>query len=138
MRDGRKISIDVTLSDRAKERLASDREQPDEKESAETTSPGRIGVSVGELSRDVIRRYRLPENLRSGVMVLSVKPSSNAYEEGLRPGMIITEVNGSRITDLADFRSAIEELGSGDYVRFYIVVYFRGEESGRFIVFQVD
>ena len=46
----------------------------------------------------------------SGVMVTSVNPSSVAFSEGLRKGMIISEINGVTIKNSDDFFSIINSV----------------------------
>src|SRR3989344_5056378 len=47
---------------------------------------------------------------KTGVVVKSVERNSTAFEEGIRQGAIIKEVNSFKINDLADCSTAIAEI----------------------------
>jgi len=47
---------------------------------------------------------------KSGVMIQSVEKNSTEFEEGLRSGMIITEINSNKISNLEDFSAYVSKL----------------------------
>ncbi|MFC5773066.1 PDZ domain-containing protein [Ectobacillus antri] len=49
---------------------------------------------------------------KTGVMILDILPGSAAEELGLRPGEVITKVNGNYIEDVADFHRALRQKGA--------------------------
>ncbi len=62
----------------------------------------------------------------TGVLITHVTRGSQAYEKNLRPGDIIKEINGKRVTNIEDYRAEIEGLEKGDIVRLWVK---RGEGS---------
>lgn len=48
--------------------------------------------------------------LKDGVSIKNVDTDSKAFESGLRPGMIIKEINSQEINSLEDYNSATEQL----------------------------
>ena len=56
---------------------------------------GRIGVTVGDISRDALDEFGLKE--RKGALVSSVLPNSPAGKAGLEPGDVILEFNGKSV-----------------------------------------
>jgi serine protease Do len=65
----------------------------------------RLGFQVQELTEDVAQQ--LGYEGASGVVVADVDPASAAYEKGLRPGMLIIEVNRSEVKSIRDFEKAV-------------------------------
>ena len=83
----------------------------------------------------------------AGVLVMSVSPHSSAYSAGLRGtvrspqgglilGDIITHVNNTRVKQVEDLLSVVEELKVGEYVSLQLVS--RGSEKRRVRVQLVD
>ena len=62
-------------------------------------------------------------------MITSVDAFSEAYDKGLREGLLILEVNRKRVKSIAEFRAAIEDLEAGDLVNFYV----QGTTVSRFV-----
>ena len=89
MRDGKKKTLEIVLTSR-----------PDEKQ--EDTQYA-YGLEVGSLDE-----YGKQYNLRTerGVVVTNVLSGSSAAYAGIRPGMIILQVNGKMVDSLKDFQKA--------------------------------
>ncbi len=66
------------------------------------------GFEVEALTSDVVERLDLDKDI-SGVLVTEVDPESGAYEEGLRRGDIILEVNRTEITRPDQVTRALEK-----------------------------
>ena len=139
IRDGREMKFRVRLADRSNEmnaRTEEEQGQGEEGEEPEGTAAERLGIRVTEITPE------LRKNLRrrvEGVVVLSVKPSGKAWDEGLRKGMIITSVNNTEVRSARDLRAAIAKLRPGDYVRLYTLRQDpSGEWRGSFVIFQLE
>jgi serine protease Do len=78
-----------------------------------------LGFTVAPAEPEVMRYYGLGRDAE-GVVVTEVDPLSEAYEKGLREGILILEVNRKPVGTLAEFRSEIRALEEGDLVNFYI------------------
>ena len=63
------------------------------------------GVSLSSITTDLRDTYKIPGNV-DGVVVLSVVPGGTADEAGLKPGDIITAIDGVTITSLDEFFAA--------------------------------
>ncbi len=50
-----------------------------------------------------------PVFLEKGVLITSVESNSTAFEQGLRKGQIITEIDGQKINDIEDFSKIMQE-----------------------------
>jgi serine protease Do len=82
-------------------------------------SRNRLGMSVQELTPQARQTYGIDDNIR-GVVVTGVKEVSPAGE-ALSEGDVITEVQGQKISNVNDFRAAIDRVHSGQTIRLYVV-----------------
>jgi len=80
---------------------------------------GRLGASAQDLTPELAQAFNIP--FRKGAIVTSVEPGSAAQKAGLKPGDIVTEVNGRPIRNATDLRNAIGLLRVGDKVRLKVV-----------------
>jgi serine protease Do len=126
LRDGKEMTIPVTIADRATVLEAGnvgepndglDRGQPGE------TSPARLGIRIQDVTADMVRRLRIPS--QDGVYVSSVEPDSAADDAGITPGTIITRLvapdQRSDIKNVADFNRIERTLKSGDTIAFEVL-----------------
>jgi serine protease Do len=110
LRGGKEKSLNVTVTELKEERQART-PQVEEEESP-------LGLAVADLDQDLVRRFGLKE--KSGVVVIQVEGGSAAAEAGLRPGDLILEIGGTRVTNAKAYRAALAKLPKGSYVRFLI------------------
>jgi serine protease Do len=112
---GQKLAFNVTLAER---RIGLEEQ---EGRAAPTPAPRETEseTSLGLTVRPVRPEMREPLEKRGirGVLVTEVDPASNAYREGLRPGAVITDVNGKPTPSVADFRAVVQGIKPGDVVR---------------------
>ena len=66
------------------------------------------GVGVADLDGEARKRMNVPTQLQ-GVVVTQVEESSPAYEAGLRPGDVITEINRNAVKDADEATAACEK-----------------------------
>ncbi len=114
LRNGKVIQKQVKLAERAADRTAA---APVQREGA--GSIDWLGIRFRDLTPDLLQRHGLPDELR-GVWVTEVAPASPLYEENVRPGDTITEVNGQPVTESGEFERLVGQAGSGSFLRFYI------------------
>jgi serine protease Do len=131
VRNGKRMTLDVTLEERESDvaELGRDIGPDDEGDVFE-----RVGVTVAELSPMMRQNFRIEEDIQ-GVVVTRVRPLSPASEEGMTPGLVITEANGETITSPAELRRVVSSIGDGGYLRLY--VFIPRAESYRFIILQL-
>jgi serine protease Do len=82
-------------------------------------APAEFGLRVEELGTDRARRLGF-ENVR-GVLVTEVEPASFAEDIGFSRGDVITEVNHSQVSSMAEYRRATAELKPGQNVLFKVM-----------------
>ena len=68
-----------------------------------------IGLNIRNLSQDLCRMYRIPSEIKRGVVVTYVKPTGSAAEAGLREGDVITEFNLEKVDDVDDIHDMLRE-----------------------------
>jgi serine protease Do len=118
LRDGVKKTVTAKLSERPS---GEEEEGPSRQEE---TKPGKVGISVQNITTDVRRYYRLPSDL-VGVIITDVKPTGPAAAAGLQEGDVITEINRQKVKNVAEYEKAVESA-KGDIVLVYVV---RGDNS---------
>ncbi|MPZ21735.1 MAG: Do family serine endopeptidase, partial [Luteitalea sp.] len=104
LRSGKEQSVTVTLSELETEEQASRTSGGGESES------GRLGLRVEPLTPEL--RAKLKTTRDGGVVVADVTPDSPAGEAGLRPGMVIYEVNKKPVQSAQDVTKAVAAAGN--------------------------
>jgi Do/DeqQ family serine protease len=112
IRDGRRLSLTLSLTDRDEQFLAQNGgpagrgEEAPQQEQAKTQTLG--GLTVRELSSEEKGNLEIP----SGVMVVSVKEGSSAEDAGIQPNDVIEEVNTRPVSSPATFGRLLTEAKS--------------------------
>ena len=78
----------------------------------------KLGMSVQELTPQLRQTYGHADTV-IGVVVTNVKEVSAAGDV-LNEGDVISEVQGEKVTNLTQFRAAIDRLKSGQTARIYV------------------
>jgi membrane-associated protease RseP (regulator of RpoE activity) len=73
---------------------------------------GRLGVDALEISKEVREILGAPAD--AGVLVNRVEPKSTALEAGIKPGDVIVEIDGEKVTEVGDIRESLADKGTGD------------------------
>lgn len=81
-------------------------------ESATYSSGACLGIDAFFMSKKLAAASNLPV----GLCVTGVYEGSSAYDEGLRAGDVITEIDGVRLTDLLAYNTIKESHSEGDIV----------------------
>ena len=71
--------------------------------------PFLAGASVSPISAALRQKLEIPQEI-SGVVVTGVMSNSPAAKTGLRPGDVIMEINGAKISGLSDFQQVVREF----------------------------
>jgi serine protease Do len=102
-RFGKNIKVKVKLEAWPEEpemKLSKRREPAEDK--AQT-----FGLTVQGVTKDLAEQYGLEKT--EGVLVTEVERGSPAERKGIRPGDVITEVNGKAVSSLKQFRQVLKE-----------------------------
>lgn len=87
-----------------------------------------LGLTVQELTPELAKSMELDEI--TGLLVADVEQDTPAFEEGLRRGDIILEVDRTPVEDMKDFNKAMENAKKKSNILFLI----RRDEFTRFVV----
>jgi glutaredoxin 3 len=82
-----------------------------------------FGLRVADADRMAQKQGSIPV---FGAVIGAVAPGSLGEKTGLRPGDIITEISGRRISNASDVEEALGELKSGSIMT---VLFLRGNDS---------
>ncbi len=102
LRDGRGKTLKVKLEEMPGQGA-------DEDEDSDAPAENGIeGVSARELNQAYRQRFDIDDDVE-GVIVADVERTSNAWNAGLRPGQIITEIAREKVNDLDDYRRLVKK-----------------------------
>jgi serine protease Do len=125
------LSVTIDELDLEAETAQQTRNRTDADTPEETTAG--FGMSLSNITADVARRLRLPDNAR-GAVVVDVDPSSPAARAGLQLGDVIVEVNRTAVASASDAQRELAKVASG---RSASIVVLRGGQE-RFIIVKKD
>jgi serine protease Do len=133
-RDGKTVQKQVRLRERPANQAAEESEsrEPEAEKGIEW-----LGIQYQNLSGSVRGAQGIPDDVQ-GVVVTNVAPNSPMYEQFVRPGTVITEINGRAVKSVAEFESAIKSAKPGSYIRLYTLRFApRQDPTPLFVVVQV-
>ncbi|MCD8554899.1 Do family serine endopeptidase [Seleniivibrio sp.] len=120
LRDKKELKIPVKLGTRKGE---------GEDDDSSVGTPGAT-ISVAPLNKGEMAKL----NLKYGVKVLNVDEKNNAYEAGVRPGMIILTINREQVRTAAEFTAKYNKIPKGSVV--VLQIYASGRSN--FIAFDKE
>jgi serine protease Do len=123
IRDGQRRTVAAKTAERPME---GEQEEITPAAEAEPTR-NKLGMAVQNLTPQLHQMYNIENNVK-GVVVTSVKEVSAAGDV-LSEGDVITEVQGQAVTNVDQFRAAIDKLRSGSTARIYVITPGRGRQS---------
>jgi serine protease Do len=118
------VSLEVFRDGKTLTKTVKLRERPGQNEQAQERKPeGRggidwLGIQYQDLTGNLRQGHGIPDDVQ-GVIVTTVAPTSPLYDQFVRPGTIISEVNGQPVKGVQDFERAIKSAKKGSYLRLY-------------------
>jgi serine protease Do len=131
IRDGRQLVVTARLSDRSEFMNARREGPPGPQESPEVQGIRRLGITVDNLTGDLRRQLDVEEGV-SGVVVTEVSQTSEAYEQAITRGDLITSVNKAPVSSVAEYRREMSKVRPGSKV--LLRVYDPQRKAARFVV----
>lgn len=116
VRNKQSLEAVLTVADREKifpQSAQAGQEQPEQPE-----EPSQFGLHVEELTPDI--NQKLGVGKITGVIVTEVDPASFAEDTGFSRGDVITEVNHTPVSSMAEYRAQMSKLRTGQDVLFKI------------------
>jgi serine protease Do len=115
IRNGEKVNLTAKTAERPDDgKIAEESET-----AAAEPARNKLGLSVSEITPQLRSLYSLDDKL-SGVVVTSVKEVSAAGEANISEGDVISEIQGTKISSVDQFRRVVEGFKGGQYVRMYV------------------
>lgn len=108
---GKELTLTITLGSRPVNGRG-----PEPAPRKEDNPEAQLGFSVIPLDPQLRDRYEQLRNVR-GVLISEVDPTSDAFREGLRKGLILLDINGIPTPTVEDFRKAAGEAKTQQVVR---------------------
>jgi serine protease Do len=106
LRNGKEQSAKVTLG----ELTSANARGEGDGGSGDSSSPGKLGMTVQALTADIARQLRLPPTTQ-GVVITDLDPAGPAAEASLQQGDVIEEVNRQPVKSPSELASAIDKAG---------------------------
>jgi serine protease Do len=122
-RDGKVIKKEVKLSERPEDDQVAEAPADDSDSGIDW-----LGLQYQGLTPSLRSLHGVPDNI-DGVLVSNVAPTSPLYEQAVRPGSIITEVNGREVGSVEEFEEIVKAAKPRSYLRFYVMNIARRGES---------
>ncbi len=97
IRNGETKTLEVTLKNAPNQKLAS----ADRGDDNSASTDALVGVEVTDLDQSTRSQVNVPDNVK-GALIKDVRPNSPAFEAGLRPGDVITEINKQSVKNADD------------------------------------
>jgi serine protease Do len=125
LRQGQEMTLDLTVGERPLE-------QTEAREPSGSEEPGKLGITVSEITPDAARQLGISNT--EGALVTDVRPGSPADEGGIRPGDVIRELNRNPIKSANELINSARNLKRGSTVMLKI----ERQGSSRFVAFDLS
>jgi serine protease Do len=103
LREGKRLSKDVTLADREKFMVAAPEEKPKEEKTEEW-----LGLEVTTCTEPLAAQFQV--RFQPGVIVLGVESGSPAEQSGFVVGDIIMKIGNEEIENIDDYKKVAKSL----------------------------
>lgn len=135
IRDGKTITTSVKVGELEKAENDGLIEKADAKDSlgtAKGTELKDLDVTVNNISPLLRENFNIPEDVK-GVVVTTVKGSSDAAIKGLMPGDVVVEVNQESVSDAAQMKKIVESVKAEGKQSVLMLVDNQGQGDVRFV-----
>ena len=130
-RDGKTQTLKVTLGRREEaEAVPAAATKPDAVEPREM-----LGLTLSPVTEELRKELQLKANA-SGLVVMDVDETTEAYEKGLRAGDLITEAGQQKLETVADLKDRVDEAKEAGRKSLLLLIRRAGEP--RFVALSID
>jgi serine protease Do len=98
--------------------------------------PALLGMQIAPLNADARSQYNIPESVKGGVVVQSVKGTSDAGDKGLQKGDVIVQAGDHEIASAGDLAAAVADWKKAGHALIPLGVRRAGQLS--FVAVKVD
>ena len=136
VRNGKEVTLSVTLGLRDDEKLASSEDVPKTETVPEPQKTFKdLGITLSNLTDEIRSGLGLKDELE-GVVVMDVIETSEAYEKGLRSGDLIVEAGQNKITAISEFEEQVTATIEGGRKTMLLLV--RRNSDPRFLALTIQ
>ncbi len=113
LREGEKKQFEIALTEQPKQLAATTGPEDDEPAATQPRkSFRRFGMEVANLGEDLAVKFGY-RKITKGVVVTDVRLGSSAYEQGLREGMLITQVAAKEVHSVEELTAELDKAKEG-------------------------
>lgn len=80
-----------------------------------------IGIQMASLTPEIKAKIQQNKQINKGVIILQVLPNSPAQTAGLKPGDIITQIEGKTVAEAIEVQQLVEKAAVGDNLSIQII-----------------
>ncbi|MFY7777536.1 MAG: DegQ family serine endoprotease [Elstera sp.] len=134
-RNKKEVALKVTVGELKDEEVATatDSKEPSAAEPAVTVRG--LGLKVQAIDAATREKFGLPEG-QAGIVITDVTGDSNAFEKGLRPGDIVTEVNQEEVKSAGDLAAKVTAAREAKKKTVLLTLFSKGDT--RFVAVRID
>ena len=122
LRDGKRVSVPVTLEEMGSRDKSGETGAPSERK-------GRWGVGITNITPEIREQLQLPTEVQNGAVIGNVVPGSPADNAGLQQGDVILEVNRKAVKNAEEVKRELAAVPKGEDAM--LLVWSRGGSSFR-------
>jgi len=98
--------------------------------------PAVLGMQLAPLNADTRGQYNIPESVKSGVVIQSVKGSSDAGDKGLQRGDVIVQAGDKGVASATDVAAAVDAWKRAGHTEIPLAVR-RGGQTTAFVPIKI-
>lgn len=110
LRDGKEITLNVTMAEMPKDVVAAHHEQEEPAPSASKSD--NVGLEVRPLTKDLAKQFGTSGT--TGLLITGVEEGSPAQIAGLKTGDVIERAGGQPVTTVEEYTKARDQFSKGD------------------------
>jgi serine protease Do len=110
LRDGKEVTLDVTLDEFDTENARGPRPTGDEDAPGPQNQSGKLGLNLEPVTPQIAKQLGLDSD-KEGMVVTEVDPDGPAAEEGVARGDCILEINKKQVNSIGDVQAALAASG---------------------------
>jgi serine protease Do len=119
VRDNRSMNVAVKLAERPLREAEPRDDDRDERPQPSSARGPALGLSVGQIYRDFVEHYQLPDGLQ-GVIITRVEPMSPAFDAEIGRNFVLLEINRRPVRSIDEYRRLTADARPGDILALYV------------------
>ena len=134
-RNKKEVTLKVTVGELKDDEVATATDPKEPSNAGPAVAVRGLGLSVQGIDTAAREKFGLPESA-SGLVITEVAGDSNAFEKGLRPGDLVTEVNQEEVKSPADLTAKVTAARDAKKKTVLLTLVSKGDT--RFVAVRID